>query len=295
MCRPLKFRSQPLPRTDPIFTHLMNTPPPLSLPVKAVICAVYGTLLERGPAPADADTRWTQLWRTNFKRPPRLSLADFNSAADRALQADATLASARGVDVPAPYWPAVAAPLLPELRDLPPDDAAGFLYTHAQLRRSVRLMPGADTVLRELNQRGILLGLISNGHPHSPVELALALHAPCAPIESFIPPVAAHGVFHGADTARELEIFTPPLCFWSFSHGFGKPNLHVFQHVSTRLRVRRIDAHEVLMVGENEAGDLQPAKKFRWRTWLLAADAAGRVNAGDWPTLAQTLGLAAPK
>ncbi len=272
----------------------MSTPEPLLLPVKAVICAVYGTLLERGPAPDDAEEQWTLLWRANFQRTPRMSLADFNRAADRALQADATLASARGVDVPAPYWPAVAAPLLPELAGLAPDAAAEFLYTHAQLRRSVRLIAGADTVLRELSSRGVLLGLISNGHPHSPVELSLALHAPFAPVESFIPPAAAHGVFHGGEAARELGIFTPPLCFWSFSHGFGKPNLHVFQHVATRLRVRRIEPHEVLMVGENEAGDLEPAKKFGWRTWLLAAAADGRQNAGDWPRLAQTLGLAQP-
>ena len=172
----------------------MSTSVSLALPVKAVICAVYGTLLERGPAPADADTRWTKLWRTHFKRPPRLPLADFNGDADRALQADARLATARGVEFPAQYWPAIASSLLPELAGLAPDAAAEFLYAHAQLRRSVRLLPGADTALREINSRGVLLGLISNGHPHSPVELALALHAPCDPVEAFIPPAAAHGV-----------------------------------------------------------------------------------------------------
>ena len=262
-----------------------------SLPYQAVICAVYGTLLERGPAPADADARWADLWRRELKQPPRLSLADFNVAADCALQVDASLANARGVENSAPYWPAVAAPLLPELGKLGEEARAGFLYSHAQLRRSVRLATGADTVLREWNRRGVLLGLVSNGHPHTPVELALALHGPSAPVESFLPPAAAHGVFHGDDAAREIEIFTPPLCFWSFSHGFGKPDPHVFQHLATRLRIRGLKGGEVLMVGENEAGDLRPARKFGWRTWHLTPDADGRADAGNWPQLARTLGL----
>ncbi len=265
-----------------------------SFPFKAVICAVYGTLLECGPAPADAEARWAELWRKKLRQSPRLSLADFNAAADRALQADVSIATARGVELPAPYWPAVAAPLLPELSKLDEDERAGFLFTHAQLRRSVRLVPGADEVLRELNGRGVLLGLMSNGHPHTPVELALALHGPSAPVESFLPPAAAHGVFHAEGAAKAIEIFTPPLCFWSFSHGFGKPSLHVFQHVATRLRIRGVKGNETLMVGENAAGDLQPAKKFGWRTWQLTSggpDAGRDDDAGDWAALAQTYGV----
>ena len=274
----------------------MSTPvPSFPFSCKAVICAVYGTLLECGPAPADAETQWAGLWRKALRQSPRLSLADFNAAADRALQADVSVASARGVELPAPYWPAVAAPLLPELDELAEDTRAEFLFTHAQLRRSVRLMPGADATLRELNRRGVLLGLISNGHPHTPVELALALHGPSAPVESFLPPAAAHGVFHAEGAAKAIEIFTPPLCFWSFSHGFGKPSLHVYQHVATRLRIRGVKASEVLMVGENAAGDLQPAKKFGWRTWLLTSGASDAgAETGDWAALAQTLGIDLP-
>jgi len=167
------------------------------LPVKAVICTIYGTLLESGAAPAAAEAGWTKLWREKLQRPPRTTLAEFNRAADLALQTEANILSVRGVENPAPYWPAVAELLLPELRDLSGESAADFLYTHAQLRRSVRLIAGAGDILRALEARGVLLGLISNGHPHTPVELALALHAPYAPVESFLPVAAAHGVFGG--------------------------------------------------------------------------------------------------
>ncbi|MEP6670040.1 MAG: HAD family hydrolase [Chthoniobacter sp.] len=269
----------------------MNTHAVPDLPVKAVICTIYGTLLECGPAPADAEDAWTRLWREKLRRPPRTTLAEFNRAADLAFQTEANILSVRGVENPAPYWPAVAELLLPELRDLSAQSAADFLYTHAQLRRSVQLLAAAGSTLRTLESRGVLLGLISNGQPHTPVELALALHAPYAPVESFIPVAAAHGVFAADGPARELEIFTPPLCFWSYSHGFGKPNLHAFQHVATRLRARRIGADEVLMVGSDEAGDLQPARRFGWRTWLVTADAPRRPNTGTWLDLAQMLGL----
>lgn len=261
------------------------------LPVKAVICTIYDTLLECGPAPADAETAWTRLWREKLQRPPRTPLAEFNRAADLALQTETNILSVRGVENPAPYWPAVAELLLPELRELAPESAADFLYTHAQLRRSVRLRAGADTVLRALESRGILLGLISNGQPHTPVELALALHAPYTPVESFLPVAAAHGVFSEDSAARELEIFTAPLCFWAYAHGFGKPNLHAFQHVATRLRARRIAADEVLMIGCDHVNDLYPARRFGWRTWYLTAEVPAHPNEGSWAGLARSLGL----
>ncbi|HSI10887.1 MAG TPA: HAD family hydrolase [Chthoniobacter sp.] len=263
------------------------------LPVKAAICTIYDTLLECGPAPADAETAWTRLWREKLQRPPRTALAEFNRAADLALQTETNILSVRGVENPAPYWPAVAELLLPELQELSPEAVADFLYTHAQLRRCVRLRDGAGAVLRALESRGILLGLISNGQPHTPVELALALHAPFAPVESFLPVAAAHGVFAGDTAARELEIFTAPLCFWSYSHGFGKPNLHAFQHVATRLRARRIAADEVLMIGSDDLNDLQPARRFGWRTWRITTDAPPPLGQGSWAALAQSLGLPA--
>ncbi len=265
-----------------------------ALPVKAVISTIYGTLLDNGPAPADANTAWTRLWREKLQRPPRTPLAEFNRAADLALQTEANILNVRGVENPAPYWPAVAEQLLPELQGLSPESVADFLYTHAQLRRSVRLKPGADATLRALESREVLLGLISNAHPHTPVELALALHAPYAPVESFLPVAAAHGAFTGDTAARELEIFTAPLCFWSYSHGFGKPNLHAFQHVATRLRARRIAADEVLMVGCDDLNDLQPARRFGWRTWHITADAPAQPGAGSWADLAGSLGLSIP-
>ena len=47
------------------------------------------------------------------------------------------------------------------------------------------------------------------------------------------------------------------------------------------------------MVGDSEDGDLVPARKFGWRTWLLTPDGAGeqRPGTGGWMALARSLGL----
>jgi FMN phosphatase YigB (HAD superfamily) len=261
------------------------------LPVKAIICTVYGTVLESGAPPADADACWAKLWREKLGRPPRTALAEFNRSADLALDVEARLLSVRGIENPAPYWPGVAEQLLPELRELATESVSDFLYTHAQLRRSVRLREGAGAVLRTCQARNCLLGLISNGQPHTPLELALALYAPSGAVESFFPPAAAKGCFTDEAMARELEIFTPPLCFWSYAHGFGKPNAHAFQHVATRLRARRIQASEVMMVGSDEDCDLVPARRFGWRTWLISDEEMRCSDAGTWSDLAGALGF----
>lgn len=270
----------------------MKIPSAPELPVKAVICTVYDTLLTRGAAPPDAESVWTQLWREKLHRPPRITLAEFNRAADLALQTETNILDIRGVENPTPYWPAVAEQLLPELGELSDESVADFLYTHAQLRRSVQLAPGADATLRALQSRGVLLGLICNGQPYSPAELALALHNPQAPVASFLSVSAAHEAFASDGVARQLAIFTQPLCFWAYTHGFGKPNVHAFQHVATRLRARRIVGDDVLMIGYDALNDLAPARRFGWRTWLLAPAEGAHGNVGTWTELRQALGLA---
>ena len=121
----------------------------------------------------------------------------------------------------------------------------------------------------------------------------MALHAPFDPVESFIPTAAAHGVFQGADAARELQIFTPPLCFVPFHTASGNRICTCFSMFRPDSRVRGIGTDEVLMVGENEPGDLAPARKFGWRTWQIRNQPGERGDGGDWLALGKTLGLTA--
>jgi hypothetical protein len=155
----------------------------------------------------------------------------------------------------------------------------------------VRLSRGAAGALRGFHARGILLGLISNGQPYTPVELALALHDPDHVVAPTLPNGSEQAIAAGEEPVSELAIFTRPICFWSYAHGFGKPNLHAFQHVATRLRARRIAAEQVLMIGCDNVSDLLPARRFGWRTWRIAPSDPRLAATGEWPELSRAFDL----
>ena len=48
--------------------------------IRAVIFDIYGTLLEVGPPPPDADARWQRLCRDLLRAEPRLSRLQFSVA-----------------------------------------------------------------------------------------------------------------------------------------------------------------------------------------------------------------------
>ncbi len=122
------------------------------------------------------------------------------------------------------------------------------------------------TTLLWLKNRPSLLGIASNAQADTLRELQEAL--------------AAHSV--------GLDLFERNLCFWSFEHGFSKPDPHVFRLLTARLRARRISADETLMVGDRLENDLEPARRQGWQTWqLIRFPASGGADSGDWAGLAR--------
>ena len=87
-----------------------------------------------------------------------------------------------------------------------------------------------------------------------------------------------------------MDLFERDLCFWSFEHGFSKPDPHVFQILTTRLEARDIRPGEILMVGDRLDNDLQPAAAHGWQTWLL-----GRPADGEWADLRRYLSGSDPE
>src|SRR4029453_5010887 len=49
-----------------------------------------------------------------------------------------------------------------------------FLYIYAKLRSPTRAVTGAVLALRQIHRCGLVLGIVSNGYPHTAVELAFA-------------------------------------------------------------------------------------------------------------------------
>lgn len=225
---------------------------------RAVIFDVYGTLLEVGPPPVDADARWTALWQEHIGIEPRLSLAAFAAACEQVISREHAAARATGIQYPEIYWPAVAAEVVPDFSRLREPQRDEFLFRHAQLLHTVRPVVGAVEVLRWLVKAGCVLGVASNSQPYTIRELDIAL--------------AGDGI--------SRSIFRPALCFWSFEHGFSKPDPRVFRLLATRLRAHGIVPTEILVVGDRLDNDIEPARAQGWQTWHMTPD--GWPSLRDW-------------
>jgi putative hydrolase of the HAD superfamily len=220
--------------------------------LRAVIFDLYGTLLEFGPPPADAEIRWAQNWRAIFGTTPRLTRQQFAEECRRVVALEHAAARARGLACPEVYWPDIVDAALPEITRLPAAARADLPFYEADLAHTVRLMPGAAEALCTARAASLTLGLASNCQPYSLRELDRAL----------------------APTGLTRDLFDPRLCFLSFEHGFSKPDPHVFRLLTARLRLLGIAPAETLMVGDRADNDLDPARAQGWQTFAIGPDAA---------------------
>ncbi len=216
----------------------------------ALIFDVYGTLLETFPPPADADARWSQLCQELLHCAPSMSRLQFSIACNQAITRRHDTAQEQGITWPEILWPSIVAEVLPAFRQLPPGSQEEFIYRHIHTGHSVRLAGMVVETLRLAQAKGCLLGIASNAQAYTVRELREAL--------------APHGL--------NLDIFTPDLCFWSYQHGFSKPDPHVFQLLSIRLEARGIRRREALMVGDRRDNDYEPALEAGWQAWHLGPE-----------------------
>ncbi len=242
---------------------------PRTIRIRAAIFDVYGTLLQVGPPPADAEPRWHDLWRATFHTPPRLGRLEFSVACNQAILRQHAQAQSQGILHPEVQWPMIVAEILPEFARLNPSAQGDFLFRQIQTGRTTRLAPDAVTTLQILRQAHCQLGIASNAQAYTLRELREAL--------------AGNGLGFG--------LFDPPLCFWSFEHGFSKPNPHVFRILTARLQARGIAPAETLMVGDRLDNDIEPAQAHGWRVWLLRED-PNQTTGGGWTRLQSWLDYA---
>jgi FMN phosphatase YigB (HAD superfamily) len=227
--------------------------------IRAFVFDIYNTLLEVGPAPPDSEARWLRLCAGALGQTRAPSLAEFDA---RCLETDGmarAIARARGIQFPEPFWPDIARKVLPALESLSDDLLDDFLYEHARLQRTARLMPGAGEALAELRRRGAILGLCSNCQPYTLREMLPAL----------------------ARADLSMGIFDPQLCFYSFRAGFSKPDPKPFRILLHELAARQVTPAEALFAGDRLDKDISPAQAQGWRTWRLTTLPEGALG-GDW-------------
>lgn len=231
--------------------------------IRAAILDIYGTVLEVGPPPADADVRWRRLFQDRLQMEPRLTRLDFSLASSEVIGQRHQAARALGIPSPEIHWPSVVLELLPELAQLPPPDQDEFVYGQIQTTHTTRLRPATAAALLWLKQRLGLLGIASNAQAYTLRELREAL--------------SAQGL--------GMDLFERDLSFWSFQHGFSKPDPHVFQTLTARLAGRGVSPGETLMIGDRFDNDIQPARAHGWQTWQL-----GAAGDGTWAGLRKAIG-----
>jgi FMN phosphatase YigB (HAD superfamily) len=229
--------------------------------IRAVIFDIYTTILEVGPPPANADALWKDLFQELLGHAPTVGRTEFfvrTSQVVARLHADAR---SRGIPWPEIQWPSVVREVIPGLARISLDKLDDFLFRQMQIGRRLRLTEGAAECLRQLHDHGILLGIASNAQAYTLRELTAALQG----------------------TGLSLSMFDHDLRFWSFEHGFSKPDPHVFRILTARLEARGISPAETLMVGDRLDNDIEPAKVHGWRTWQLGAQADGSwTELLDW-------------
>ena len=96
--------------------------------IRALICDIYGTLLEMGPPPPQADTRWANLWAECVGPTPAPSLQTFEAAVRPFIARHHTQERARGLVQPEVDWPALATARL--TIDLFTPDLCFFSFEH---------------------------------------------------------------------------------------------------------------------------------------------------------------------
>lgn len=234
--------------------------------IQAAIFDVYGTLLEVGPPPSDAEARWLRLWKYTLGTEPRLPRLDFAVACNRIIGQQHDASRARGIPHPEILWPAIVREVVPELRILSAKDQDDFILGQIQTGHTSRLSPGAAETLSHLKHRGCTLGIASNAQAYTLRELKEGL----------------------AEQQLTMDLFDADLCFWSFQHGFSKPDPHVYQILSARLEARGISRDQILAVGDRLDNDVEPARVHGWHTWHLSADRS--TSSGGWPDLVAAFG-----
>lgn len=215
--------------------------------IRAVIVDVYGTLLESDSTVLETSNTWNEFWKNHLHATPRITPQQFSTLCDCVIAKTHALGQARGIKYPEVYWPHVVTEVLPEFSSLPQSELSELRYYYRPMPRDPRLISGAADALRALAGAEVILGLASNCQPYSIRELDAAL----------------------AREGLSRKVFQPDLCFFSFEHGFSKPDPYVFQILTARLAPRGVWPHETVMIGDRVDSDIEPAMGAGWQTWHL--------------------------
>lgn len=232
--------------------------------IRAVIFDVYGTLLKVVPPPSDADGQWENLFLDLLGLQPSLSHIEFCRQCEQIVSRRHAQSRAQGITYPEICWPTVVMEVLPAVADLSEPKRNEFLLRQVGLGRSLCLAEHAAECLRQIKSANLVMGIASNAQAYTLTELNNAL----------------------SGEGLDLSLFDSAQRFWSFEHGFSKPDPYVFRILTARLEARGIKASETLMIGDRLDNDVEPARAFGWQAWQLQLHRKQAAEmSGDWQDL----------
>ncbi len=164
-------------------------------------------------------------------------------------------------------WTSVLADLLCE--KLLADAAAPATVAYVAIEYECRVnpvwpMPGLRSLLGTLQDRRLVLGIVSNAQFYTPLLLGSFFAAP-----------------------PEAAGFDPDLCAWSYRVLEAKPSANLFQPVMARLSSRHgIKPPETIYVGNDMLNDMWPAHALGMKTAFFAGDKRSYRARGDDPRCA---------
>jgi phosphoglycolate phosphatase-like HAD superfamily hydrolase len=223
--------------------------------IRAVICDVYGTLLQVGPPSKIAAHVWQTLL-PSFGGGGDLSLEEFNACCEALVASENEGRRRCGEPFPDVDWLNIVSAVIGK----PRGKAANVSVLHAHCTRRCQAMPGALKALARLRAGGVKCGLASNAQFYTSNELGNA--------------------------GFRRKDFTYSLRFLSGDHGFAKPSPRVFSFLNERLSDLGIAPHETLMIGDSLENDITPAIAAGWRTW--------HIGPRTWEELLSLVPLGAP-
>lgn len=222
-----------------------------------VLFDVYKTLLQISPR-SDEESEFRKLWKNTFGDPPPCLWEEFSSRIQSIISNMHLRDRSSGVPFPEIQWPWVLKEALEGLAQLPEEKRLAFESGIPRCNRTLKLMPGTKELLEKLEKKKIPCGIVSNAQAYTLDELSDAL----------------------SPTGKSLSFFDPDLIFWSFRHGFSKPDPHVFQILAARTDARGIPRNRVLMLGDRNDNDIEPARKVGFSAHLISGpDCLTEVNA----------------
>ena len=128
-----------------------------------------------------------------------------------------------------------------------------FTYNFLSLGR--QLYPGVVETIEELKRNNIVIGILSNAQFYTPVDLTLMLRDQS-----------------GGRYDDYLELFDIDLTFYSYEYGVSKPNQLLFRRLYDALYEYHILPSQTIFIGNDLSVDIQPAQEAGMRTAFFAGD-----------------------